>query len=359
MERVLSIIANALTKQHHITVITAFNGCKKDFFPYKSDICRIDLGLDINNESDKTLRNKYKDRLSNYLKQNRQDYVISLGSLEFFFLYSIDDGSKKIVWFHFALNRMLFNTPFKKYPLMHKLIGRLKQLRIIYIAKKYDKIIVLSKSDLRIWRRFTNKVVCIYNPITIPQIREKANYTSKKAIAVGRLDYQKGFDYLINAWKIVNAKHSDWVLDIYGDGPLKYELQHQILINNLESKIFLKGICNNIEKEYLSHSIFILTSRYEGFGLVLLEAASCGLPLVSYNCEFGPSEIIEHDKNGTLIEPVGDIYALANAINDLIENEGKRCFMGKEAKNMSSKFSLENVIQEWTNLFSPKSSYRE
>lgn len=352
MERMLSVMANAMSLHHDISVITAFNNGRKDFFPLNPSVSRHDFCIDSKLYSrGSVLKKTYKNTLTLYLKKNHFDIIVSMGSMEMFFLHSINDNSTKIIWFHFALNRFIFNAPFRKLTYLHKVIGKLQQYRVIYHAKKYDKIVVLSKSDLKDWRKFTKNVTFIYNPITILPDNFKPSYDKKSVIAVGRLSYQKGFDYLIDAWKLVNQKFPDWSLNIYGEGPMKDELSKQIVSNKLSNVVFLKGRCNEIEKQYVSHSLFVLSSRYEGFVLVLLEASACGLPMVSYNCKQGPSEIIEHNKNGLLVNPVGDIVELAKNICFLLGNEDKREIMGKQAKKMSMRFSLESILPKWLNLF--------
>lgn len=165
-------------------------------------------------------------------------------------------------------------------------------------------------------------------------------------MAVGRLDRQKGFDLLIRAWKQVSEQCPGWQLDIYGDGLQKDELQRIIEDNDLQNVVFLRGRTNDVAAEYARHSMFVLSSRYEGFGLVLVEAGVCGLPLVSFDCQQGPAEIIMPE-NGILVRPVGDIDALAAAICKLAKNEKLRRTMGQHALELAAKFNLEDIAEEW------------
>ena len=146
--------------------------------------------------------------------------------MELFFLTSIHDGSKKIVEFHFAFDINEQWIKAQHQGLLWYLIGKMKTIRLIYFAKKFDKIIVLTKSDEKKWRVYTNKVIQIQNPITI-STRNKSLCENRQAIAVGRLDSQKGFDYLIDAWKFVSDKYPNWILKIFGDGD-KTSFQNQI-----------------------------------------------------------------------------------------------------------------------------------
>ena len=277
------------------------------------------------------------------------DVVTSLGGLDLDFLLKIHDGSKKIVWFHFAID-IAKTTWIKGKDIKSRFIANLITLRRIYYARKYDKIVVLSKTDLRRWLRYTNKVVTIYNPVTI-FVDGSSECKSKRVIAVGRLDYQKGFDYLIKAWKQIYKEYPDWKLDIYGDGPLRKELEVQIKDNGLSHVLHLQGVSSNIVKEYQNHSFIVSSSRAEGFPLVLIEASACGLPIVSFDCPSGPSEIVEHGGNGFLISPVGNIDAMANRVMQLMADKSLRQEMGRRSLELSQRFKLENIAAEWIKLY--------
>jgi glycosyltransferase involved in cell wall biosynthesis len=288
----------------------------------------------------------YKRKLTYYLKSNHQDVVISLGGMETYFLTTVNDGSKKILWFHFAfdISRTFSDELYKGWK--SKLVYWIQTTRRVYHARKFDKMIVLSQADLATWNKYVNNAIYIYNPVTIekPLLAELSNH---RAIAVGVLGVQKGFDYLIDAWKLVNEKHPSWTLDIFGEGPDRSKLQAQIDNNGLRNVVILRGRTNSIVSEYANHSFFILSSRAEGFGLVLVEASICGLPLVSFACKQGPSEIIQDGVNGFLVNEVGDIKTLADKINILIEDENLRKIMGRNALLKSQKFSYEVIRPQW------------
>lgn len=349
MERVLSVCANAFCDVYDVTVITAFQKGQPNFFELDSRIKRYDLGIhdDANKRQKKRV---YRKALSAYLLDEHFDIVISLGGMDLGFLYSIRDGSKKFVWFHFAIDIAKTTWIGPNPNLLKKIKVQLQTWKRIYYARKYDKIVVISKADLEAWKEYTNKVVCVYNPVTIGN-PVQADLSSKKVISVGRLDYQKGFDYLIDAWGLVAEKHKDWLLDIYGEGPLREELQLQIDKQGLHNSVRLCGRTPNIIEKYAQHSIYVMSSRAEGLGLVLIEAASCGLPLISYDCPSGPSEIVTDGENGYLILHVGDIDAMAEKISLLIENAEFRKQMGEKAKQMVVKFSPLKIKEQWMTLF--------
>lgn len=352
-ERVLTQCANILSDYLHITIVTAFQSGRKDYYPLKSNINRIDLGVNdykFNSVFFNPRKRDYKRKLSSFLIKEKFDIVISTGGLDSQFLYKIKDGSKKILWFHFAFDVSNLFIREKHKGIIADLMVWLQTKRRVYFANKMDKVVVLSQSDCKKWQKYCNNVTFIYNPITISTTGTSSCET-KSIIAVGVLGAQKGFDYLIEAWTEVYQKHPDWQLDIFGEGPDREVLQNQINQYGLKDHVFLRGRTNNIESEYLSHSIYVMSSRAEGFGLVLVEAESCGLPLISYNCNHGPSEIITNNENGMLIDKVGDIKELSNAINYLIENPEERKRMGKRGKEMSKRFEGENIKSEWLRLF--------
>lgn len=353
MERILTTIANHLSQNYTVYIITAFQKDRPYFYRLDHKVHSFDLGVVVPNVSHFTfyapVKKAYWMRLKEFLFSEHFDVVTSLGGLDLDFLPKIHDGSKKIVWFHFAID-IAKTTWIKGKDIKSRIIANLITLRRIYYARKYDKIVVLSKTDLRRWLRYTNKVVTIYNPVTI-FVDGSSECKSKRVIAVGRLDYQKGFDYLIKAWKQIYKEYPDWKLDIYGDGPLRKELEVQIKDNGLSHVLHLQGVSSNIVREYRNHSFIVLSSRAEGFPLVLIEASACGLPIVSYDCPSGPSEIVEHGENGFLVSPVGNIDAMANRVMQLIADKSLRQKMGQRSLELSQRFKLENIATEWIKLY--------
>lgn len=340
MERVLSVCANALTKYHEISILTLCQKGQECFFQLCKDIKHHDLGLtDVKNKSN------LKEHLSKFFMCHHFDVVVSLGGLDLYYLHSIKDDSKKIVWLHFAWNRFIKSGN----NFQNKIKGCLQTIKYINEIKKYHHVVVLTNHDAKVYKRLGINTSTIYNPCTINPTGI-SDLQTKRVISVGRLDYQKGYDYLIKAWKIIEQNHPDWELDIFGDGPKRNELNQ--LIQDLKVKhVFLRGTSTNLSDEYRSSSIYVMSSRYEGLGLVLLEASSCGLPLISYDCPYGPSDIIEDGKNGILIEKVGDIEGLVGAINKLIETPTLRIHMGYNAIRMIDQFLLPNITKQWIELF--------
>lgn len=352
MERMLSVMANAIGQEHNVTVITAFNEGRQDFFPLEKMVRRIDLGINRGDfiHSSKKLKAIYQNRLEKFLLENPQNITISLGSLEFFFLYKLNDTSQKVFWFHFALNYDIMTCRVSRYKYINHFIGKIKTYRRLYYAKKYNHVVCLSKQDLSSWQKHIKHVSQIYNPICIEKFASP-NYKAKKVIAVGRLDKQKGFDILIYAWKKLPAQFHDWVLDIYGEGELREQLQKQINDLSLQHVVKLQGRTNNIAQEFSRHSLMVSSSWYEGFCLVSCEALVCAIAQVSFDYESGPSEIIHDHKSGILVQPVGDSEQLAKALSEMMESEDKREQYGQYAEQLAQHFALNIIKRQWLNLF--------
>lgn len=222
------------------------------------------------------------------------------------------------------------------------------------VTRQADILVALTENDRKLWRE-AKRTICLGNFTTIKQ-SSPYDPDNKKAVAVGRLDEQKGFDILIKAWESVARSHPDWKLDIYGTGRDKEMLQNMIDKSGLTDKVTLCGVSNDMPQVYASGSIFVLSSRFEGFGLVLLEAMTCGVPCVSFDCPEGPSEIIADGRDGILVPFRGlsdsqRAEALAENICRMIENRDMRLRMSQEAIAKAATFSRDTIIDRWIELF--------
>lgn len=179
-----------------------------------------------------------------------------------------------------------------------------------------------------------------------------SDVTAKRIIAVGRLDYQKGFDRLIRAWEIVqrNSYFADWRLDIFGQGEWQEMLQQMIDERNLQGTMRINRPTNSIGCEYAKSSLIVMTSNYEGFGMVLVEAMACGVPAVAFDCKCGPKDIIKDGENGLLVRN-GDIQALADAMMKVMVDQEYRKRLSKNALNVVSTYSEETVMNKWISMF--------
>ena len=192
--------------------------------------------------------------------------------------------------------------------------------------------------------------ICVIPNASTFQNAQTSPLTVPKVIAIGRYDYQKGFDRLIMAWKKVTETVSGWHLDIIGDGSKRQELQSLIQQLGMEKHISLIKPTSNIDSTYLHASILALTSHYEGLPMVLIEAQSFGLPIVAFNCKCGPMDVVTDGVDGFLV-PEGDIEAFADRLLVLMQDRVLRKNMGRRAKSASSRYEEVFIMKQWMKLF--------
>ncbi len=292
---------------------------------------------------------KYKKLLGSELKQIEPDIVVSTGQNDRNFLPTIQVRSNPVFIreIHFMSRyRRLMADSFKENIL--SLWSEFVDYRLS--IKHYDRIILLSEEDrIRNWLN-NPKAIRMPNPLTVTS-SDRSPLTAKKAIAVGRLSYQKHFDALIKAWRIVADKNPDWTLDIWGgNGALFRELNQLIIDLDLCDNVFLRGETQDISKKMAESSMIVSTSIFEGMPLVLLEALSAGLPIITFNYKYGADEIVTEGENGFIVEE-DDLTALAERICRLISDENLRLAMGEKAHASSKRFLPEVIASRWMDLF--------
>ena len=277
----------------------------------------------------------------------RPDITISLLRREINFLTSVKDGSKKIGELH--VNRANYrNFEAGEANAIKNLFAKLWMRNLVSHLKRLDRFVVLTEEDKVSWTELNN-VIVIPDPLafTIDEVSPLAN---KRVMAVGRYVYQKGFDLLLQAWAKMENQHSDWELVVYGMGDRD---PYEQIIDDLRidrSRCHLYGSTPDIKKEYLNSSLFVFSSRFEGFGMVLIEAMACGLPVVSFDCPCGPKDIVRHDEDGILV-PSGDTDSLADAMHRLMSDDGLRKDMASKAIINVRRFQLDEIAQRWKTLF--------
>ena len=216
------------------------------------------------------------------------------------------------------------------------------------IERRSDVLVTLTKGDAQEWKK-ANEVIVIPN-FTLMSVEEGNYCDNKRAIAVGRLEWQKGFDRLIDAWEKVSKNHSDWHLNIFGSGTLHDALENQIKAKGLQNFIEIHSFTPNIVEEYKKSSLFVLSSRFEGLPLVLLEAMQCGVPCVAFDCPFGASDVIDDGKCGLVVED-GNVELLAERICYLIEHPDIRKEFAMKSIERARNFSVDEVMGKWRSLF--------
>ena len=219
---------------------------------------------------------------------------------------------------------------------------------ILNKIKKTDCVVTLTREDKEFWKSYAKRIEVIPNVLTITP-KKVIDYRTKRVIAAGRYVHQKGFDLLLEAWHRIDKNLSDWNLYIFGNENRK---SYQRIVDkyDMNQHVHLMPATPEIVEEFSKSSIFVLSSRFEGFGLVLAEAMSCGLPCISFDCPYGPRDIITDEEDGILVEN-GNIEALAKAIERLMTDEGLRQSMGEKAINNVARFNRETIMNQWVQLF--------
>lgn len=216
---------------------------------------------------------------------------------------------------------------------------------------RFDAIAVLTRGELESYRRLLPESRIVHIPNAVHATKPRyTTYSNHLAVAAGRLMPQKGFDLLIPAFGRVVGQHSDWQLRIFGTGTKMAELRGLIERHHLYNNVFLMGHSRQLDEELAKASFYVLSSRFEGLPMVLIEAMTHGLPAVSFDCPTGPADVITHGKEGLLV-PAGDVDALAEGMRQLMDDEGLRAEMGAAALATARLYAPEVVHPRWEALF--------
>lgn len=358
VERVLTTKANYLAEVagYDITIILTDGKGKEPYYPLSPKVKIVQLDISFEELWHLSFIKKvfvylkkqriFKKKLTDTLMDLHPDITVSLLRREINFLTSIKDGSKKVGEIHINKDHYR-NFEGNNTNIIKLLFSQWWMKNLIKNLKKLDKFIVLTETDRKSWKEIQN-VSVIPNPLsTFPNVT--SSLTNKQVIAVGRYAYEKGFEMLIDCWNIVHKKHPEWILKIYGIDIIK-NLTPIIKDKDLQGSVIPMDSTPQIYQAYQDSSIYACSSRFEGFGMTLIEAMSCGVPCVSFDCPYGPRNIITNGKNGYLVES-NNIEALAERICHLIEHEELRKEMGKEARKRAEDFTEEKIMKQWVDLF--------
>ncbi|WP_445738573.1 glycosyltransferase family 4 protein [Mariniflexile sp.] len=345
LERVLSIKASYLAEKfgYKVHIITLNQGGASLFYDFSKKIEYHDIRVD-----GKIFEyyKKYRKGIKSTIKQIQPD-IISVcddGLKGFFIPYIIGKNCPMIYERHASKNifknrdQLRFFQNFK-FKVLNKLMH--------FGARKYDAFVVLTNDNLTEWS--LNNLKVIPNPLSFYP-KAKATLINKKIIAVGNHGFQKGYDRLLLIWKSVINKHPDWQLEVYGK--IDKEKKHIKLAEKLEisdNVLFYEPV-KNIEVKYKGASIYVLSSRSEGFGMVLIEAMACGLPCVAFDCPCGPKDIITDGEDGFLIQN-GNINEFAEKLNALIENQELRFNLSAKARINAKNYLPNVIVPQWDKLF--------
>jgi glycosyltransferase involved in cell wall biosynthesis len=345
VQRVLSVKTNYFIQKwgYHIDIITLNNGNTNLFFDFNKNIGLHDIQL-TGNKFSKLFQ--YKKQVQKKIDQLKPDCIIVCDfGLKGFSIPLLLKTKTPII---FEAHGSKYNeSQYYKINFFSKITHNFKYYYRNFCAKQFDYFVALSQESLMEWSLKDGTV--IPNPLFCEKDRI-ADVTSKTVIAVARQSYEKGLDRLLYVWKLVSEKHPDWKLEIYGSQNQDLGLEGLAKEYNIASSVHFFEPIKNIEEKYLSSSVYVMTSRSEGFPMVLLEAMSFGLPIIAYDCPIGPRSIIENGKNGFLI-PEDDAITFAGKMSQLIEDVEVRKTMGAEGKLMVKKYDVDSVMLKWKSLF--------
>jgi glycosyltransferase involved in cell wall biosynthesis len=359
-DRVITEKANYFAEKlkYEVYIITAHQKNKPYFYPLSNKVRHIDLDVDFPKQYHRSFFSRgimyftliclYRKRLEKLLNELKLDIVISAISREIDFLHKLSDGSVKLVEAHLAKEYLRDFHEMPSRGFLYSLVGKYFTWKLERAVAKFDEFVVLTKQDSNSWGRIRGSIV-IPNSLTF-KVNGLSECTGKTVISVGRMYDQKGYDLLIDAWSWVHSRHEDWILNIFGQGTLHDQLQDQIDRLGLGECVFLNEPVQNIADKYAESTFYVMSSRFEGFPMVLLEAMSCGLPIVSFNCPNGPSELIAEGEDGLIVEN-GNVDQLAEKIIYMIENEEDRIRMGKNAQRNVQRYDQKVIMGQWSQLF--------
>jgi amylovoran biosynthesis glycosyltransferase AmsD len=326
-ERVTTVLANALSESGYEVEVICMSKCSDSFYKLNDSV------------QVRFLSEKSSVRLTDYWSLGRSlikntkhlDYIIGVGMDLCVLTVPVKLFNKTTVigWEHFNLG---VRGP------------------VVSLARKLgrwfaDRIVTITKHDCEQYLKKTDKVTCIYNPVTIDKIAVDS-YDSRRILCVGRLTHQKGFDMMIDMWAGLHERHPGWRLTIVGDGEDEARLKAQAAAAGVGNSLEFFKATREVAAFYKSASIYAMSSRYEGLPLVLIEAQSAGLPLIAFNCETGPKEVITDGYNGYLI-PAFDKNTFRDKLETLMKDAALRQQMGRNSVVNSNTFSRTNIVTQW------------
>ena len=376
VERVVSYKASYFAEQleYDVTIIVTEGRGRDCYFPLsdKVKVINFELGFEELWKASfikkvylyLTKQRLYKRLLKTELIRIRPDITISMLRREINFLTDIPDGSKKIGELH--VNRANYrNFEANDSNIIKRLFAKFWMRSLVEKLRRLDQLVVLTDKSKASWPELSN-VTVIPDPITI--LREKGIVNNEKfavagkrgdgvnrVVTIGRYAYQKGYDLLLQAWAELSRireleNGEEWTLDIYGQGDQTDYRQLMAELGIDSNRCHLNGPVEDVVKAYQESSIFVLSSRFEGFGMVLVEAMACGLPVVSFDCPAGPDEIITDGVDGLLV-PSGDVHTLAEKLMVLMSDDNLRRRLGQQARQTAQRYEMTTIANQWIALF--------
>ena len=363
IERILSCKMNYISEQtpHNVFLTTYDQKSKGLPFQLNEDISYNPIHVPIPLRNKMTMiswlksyiqaRCQFKRQFRGLLNKTRPDIVIctvySFQVLDIIINLCHKQDIKTIMESHTKGDTVTMAHKFKYNHYLHKLFS-LWDHHIMKSLRHCSCVVTLTKQDIPFWQQYAQHIEVIPNMLTISP-KMVLDYGAKRVISAGRYMSEKGFDRLLKAWGLIIKDFCDWELFIFGNGD---RIPYQEIADQLQlgDTVHLMPATEDIAEEFAKSSIYVMSSRYEGFGLVLAEAMSCGLPCISFDCPYGPREIITDGEDGLLADD-GNIENLAKKLEHLMSNEELRIEMGAMAIQNISRFKPESIMAQWINLF--------
>lgn len=343
--RVLSVKVNFLIENfdYQVHILTQNGGNNPLFFSFNKNVFFHDMILKANKI--KFFLN-YKYELKKYCNEIEPDVIV------------VSDNGFKGYFVPLLLNvkiPLVFECHGSKFlEIAERRSSFLSNMKIKFLlfckkiaASKFTRFVVLSKESSKEWK-LKNSIV-VSNPLVL-KINIKAKLESKKVIAIARHSYEKGLDRLLVIWQKVSLKYPDWILEIYGSENKEVALKELASTLKITDSVHFYEPIINIEEIYQEASILVMTSRTEGFGMVLIEAMSFGLPVIAYDCPVGPDSVITNNVDGYLIEN-GNVEEFVKKLSTLMGNYNLRKQLGQNGQESVLRFDIDTIMNQWKSLF--------
>lgn len=345
LERVLSVKASYLAEHYNydVTILSLNNNDTNPFYVFSNKIKFV--SIDVSGNVLKYSR-AYLKGIRAQVNTIQPDIIcVCDDGLKAFFIPQFLKTKVPIIYERHVSKEIEMNENFN---LFKRTSIKIKWMLMNWLAPYFSSFIVLTNGNINEWKSLKN-IQVIPNPLSFyPE--QASTLQNKKVIAVGKQGYQKGYDRLLPAWKKVVEKYPNWHLEIYGTIAPEMKLAEKAQTLQIDKNIHFYSPIKEIKSKYTEASIYVMPSRFEGFGMVLIEAMACGLPCVSFDCPHGPADIITHGEDGLLV-PNGDVEQLAKSLIDIMEQEHRRQAMGITAKENVKRYLPEKIMPQWDDLF--------
>ena len=330
-------------------------------FPLETNIIYKPLDIVMSQRSDMTIfqwlkayhsaRKCFRYQFISLIKDIQPDLVVSTvysyQVLDIIIKTCHQEGIKTVMESHTQGKTVTLSPKFK----YNKHLFRLFTLWDCYIMRSLihcNCVVTLTRQDIPFWQKHAKRIEVIPNMLTITP-KEVKDYKVKRVMSAGRYMSEKGFDMLLEAWHLLPEEFRDWHLYIFGNGDRSL-YQNIVKKYNMVESVHLMPATEDIAEEFSKCSLYVMSSRYEGFGLVLAEAMSCGLPCVSFDCPYGPGEIIK-DKEDGLLAKYKVVEDLVHKMVLLMSDAELRHKMGEQAIKNIARYEPHIIMKQWINLF--------